>query len=217
MANRPNFLKSCRLLPSNINPEFNKLANSSTDLIPSPGSVAAELIVISSLLLPSVSLILNDENPFISASEIVNVPDDWFPRELKLIDLVVEGMVVIGPSFKKVVATNGFSLEEKTWSILGGWFISSLVVKPIMFNSTLPTLDVFLEIKFFEAAAKSSAFRRWNFMAPAFVDDGDIWNPSPSWGWPIISTWKPLKLILFPVATERPLESLISQLLLNFE
>ena len=114
MANRPNFLKSCRLLPSNINPEFNKLANSSTDLIPSPGSVAAELIVISSLLLPSVSLILNDENPFISASEIVNVPDDWFPRELKLIDLVVEGMVVIGPSFKKVVATNGFSLEEKT-------------------------------------------------------------------------------------------------------
>ena len=76
--------------------------------------MAAEFIVISSLLLPSVSFILNDENPLISASEIVNVADDWFPNELKLIDLVVEGIVVIGPSFKKDVATNGFPLEVNT-------------------------------------------------------------------------------------------------------
>ena len=88
--------------------------------MPSPGSVAAELIVISSLLLPSVSLILKDENPLISASEIVNVADDWFPRELKFIDLVDEGIVVTGPSFKKDVATNGFPLEVKTLSTLGG-------------------------------------------------------------------------------------------------
>ena len=120
MANKPNFLKSCWLFPSNIKPEFSKLANSSTDLIPSPGSVAAELIVISSSLLPSVSLILNDEKPLISASEIVNVADDWFPREFKLIDLVVEGIVVTGPSFKNVVATKGFPLEEKTSSIVEG-------------------------------------------------------------------------------------------------
>ena len=88
--------------------------------MPSPGSVATELILISSLLLPSVSLILNDEKPLISASEIVNVADDWFPREFKLIDLVVEGIVVTGPSFKKVVATKGLPLDAKTSSILGG-------------------------------------------------------------------------------------------------
>ena len=82
--------------------------------------MAAELIVISSSLLPSVSLILNDEKPLISASEIVNVADDWFPRELKLIDLVVEGIVVTGPSFKKVVATKGLPLDVKTSSIVEG-------------------------------------------------------------------------------------------------
>ena len=54
------------------------------------------------------------------ASEIVNVADDWFPIELKLIDLVDEGIVVTGPSFKKDVATNGFVLEEKILSKLGG-------------------------------------------------------------------------------------------------
>ena len=55
-----------------------------------------------------------------SASEIVNVPEDWFPNELNLIDLVDDGIVVTGPSFKKVVATKGLLLEVKTsWTFLG--------------------------------------------------------------------------------------------------
>ena len=64
-----------RQIEQNFGPHT-MLVNSSTDLMPSPGSVAAELINISSLLVPSVSLILNDEKPLISASEIVNVADD---------------------------------------------------------------------------------------------------------------------------------------------
>ena len=133
------------------------------------------------------------------------------------IDFVDEGIVVMGPSFKKFVAISGFSLEVKTLSTDGGNSILVWVVEPIIFNSTSPTFDEFFDTKFFEAAAMSSGFWRWNFMAPALVKVGDISKPSPSWGWPIISTWNPLKLILFPTALERPVASLISQLLLTLE
>ena len=125
-----------------------RLANSWTVFIPSPGSEAAEFIVISSLFTPTASLILKDEKPLISASDIVNVADDWFPSELKLMDLVDEGIVVIGPFFKKDVATSGLSLEVKTLSKLGGNANSFADEDPIMFNSTLPTFDEFFEIKF---------------------------------------------------------------------
>ena len=54
---------------------------------------------------------------------MVKVADDWFPIELKLIDLVVDGIVVTGPSFKKVVATKGLLLEVNISVVLGGKFI----------------------------------------------------------------------------------------------
>ena len=90
---------------------------------------------------------MKDEKPLISASDIVNVADDWFPSELKLMDLVDEGIVVIGPFFKKDVETSGLSLEVKTLSNLGGNANSFADEDPIMFNSTLPTFDEFFEIK----------------------------------------------------------------------
>ena len=92
-----------------------------------------------------------------SASEIVNVPEDWFPNELKLIDLVDDGIVVTGPSFRKVVATKGLLLEVKTSSTFSGKFIFEGTTEPIIFRSTLPTFEEFFEIKFWDAAAKSSA------------------------------------------------------------
>ena len=67
--------------------------------MPSPGSLEEALILIS---FPFSKVILNEEKPLISASEIVNVPDDWFPNEFKFIDFVVDGIEVTEPSFKKL-------------------------------------------------------------------------------------------------------------------
>ena len=133
-----------------------------------------------------------------SASEIVNVPEDWFPNELRLIDLVDDGIVVTGPSFRKVVATKGLLLEVKTSSTFSGKFIFGGTTEPITFRSTLPTFEEFFEIKFWDAAAKSSAFCKLNFIAPAFVNEGEISKPSPFCGCPKTSIWYPSKLILFP-------------------
>ena len=144
------------------------------------------------------NLILKEENPFISASVIVNVADDWFPIELKLIDFVVEGIVVIEPSFKKVVAISGLLLDVKTSATFVGKFIFFSGTVPNILRFTSPTFAGFFEIKFFDAAAKSSGFVRLNFIPPAFVKAGDITNPSPSWGWPRTSIWYPLKLIKLP-------------------
>ena len=129
---------------------------------------------------------------------MVKVADDWFPIELKLIDLVVDGIVVTGPSFKKVVATKGLLLEVNVSVILGGKFIFCSSVEPIIFKSTLPVLAGFFEIRFLEAAAKSSGLFKLNFIEPALVWRGDITKPSPSWGCPIISILYPSNWIWFP-------------------
>ena len=186
VANKPYSLKLCWLLPSSIRPEFNKSANSLTDLIPSPGSDALELILIVFAL---ASVILKEENPFISASEIENIADDWLPNELKFIELVLDGIVVIGPSFKNDVAIRGFVDEVNTSWIFVGKLISFSSTAPNKFKFTSPILLEFLEIKFLEAAAKSSGFFRLNFIAPDFDVDGDISKPSPSWGVPLTITW----------------------------
>ena len=141
---------------------------------------------------------LKDEKPLIWASAIVKIADDWFPKELKFISLIVDGIVATAPSFIKAVANNGFADDEKISCISDGKLISSVLTAPNKLKFTFPRLSELLLIKFLEAAARSSGFFKLNFIAPDLVEDGEIIKPSPFWGLPWISIWKPSKLILFP-------------------
>ena len=194
-ACKPYFVKSCWLLPSSIRPEFNKSASSLTDFIPSPGSVvlAFKLIVFA-----LAKVTLKDEKPLIWASAIVKIADDWFPKELKFISLIVDGIVATDPSLIKEVANNGFVDDAKISSIFDGKFIFSVSTAPNKLKFTFPKLSELLLIKFLEAAAISSGFFKLNFIAPDLVEAGEIMNPSPSWGLPLIWTSKPSNWILFP-------------------
>ena len=173
-------------MPSSIRPEFKISASSFTDFIPSPGSVVAALI---STTLLFASVILKEEKPLTSASAIVKEADDWFPKELRFKELIVEGIVVTGPSFKNVVATRGFVEDVNTSSIFDGKLTSFVWTVPNSFKSTLPIFLELLLIKFFDAAAKSSGFIKLNLMDADFDLDGEIIKLSPSWGVPRISTW----------------------------
>ena len=80
----------------------------------------------------------------------------------------------------KRCANSGFADEVNVSCILDGKLISFFSTAPNKFKSTLPMLLELLLIKFLEAAAKSSAFFKVNFIAPDFVDEGEITKPSPS-------------------------------------
>ena len=197
-------------MPSSIKPEFKKSANCSTDLMPFPGSVISWAKFIE---LPLANVRFKDEKSFRWISWIEKVAEDWFPIEFRFIDLTDPGIVETTPSFKKEVANRGFEDLLKTSSTVEGrklfWTIP---VFPRSFRSTDPIFVELADIKFFEAAAKSSAAVNLKVNAPAFVLFGDITTLSPSWGSPITWISWPSNFNLLPYWTEIPLDELISQL-----
>ena len=106
-------------MPSSINPEFKRSANSWTDLIPSPGS---EISLAKFIVLPFANVRLSEVKSVKILSETLKVADDWFPIEFKFIDLTDPGIDDTTPSFKNEVAKSGFEDLVKTSSIFGGGF-----------------------------------------------------------------------------------------------
>ena len=201
-------------MPSSINPEFKRSANSWTDFIPSPGS---ETSLAKFIVLPFANVRLSEVKSFKILSETLKVAEDWFPIEFKFIDLTDPGIEDTTPSFKNEVAKSGFEDLVKTSSIFGGRNLSWInAVFPRSFNSTEPTFWALAEIKFLEAAAKSLADVRLNLKAPARVLLGDISTISPSSGFPIIWTSRPSNDNLLPWVMEIPLDELTSQLFIDF-
>ena len=189
-ANNPNFLKLCWLNPSNNSPEFNMLANSFTDFIPSPGSVPAELRFI---LFPSDKLIDILEKPLIWLSWIPKVADDCLDSDENLISFVFVGIVANAPSLRNSVAKSGFVDELKTSSILDieFSFISDSV--PIILSSALLVLLSEAEIKLLDAAAIAFGSVSKKVKADAFDNEGLKENWSPSDGIPIVFNLNPSK------------------------
>ena len=180
----------CWLNPSSKSPEFNISANSFTDFIPSPGSVAAEVKFI---LFPSVKLIDIFEKPLIWLSYIPKVADDCLDNDDNLNSFVFTGIEANAPSLRNSEAKSGFVDELNTSWILGieFWFVSISV--PIILSSALLVLFKDAEIKFLDAAAIAFGSFNKKLNADAFEEDGFKENWSPSEGTPFIFNLNPSK------------------------